>query len=93
MHSRTRGGRRLGQGCLTAGLVLGLISAAMAQDPMAQDRQAAPANGRSAAVVAEVTNDRLTLRSEGAPLGRGAARDRRRGRPRGGAARRVGDAG
>jgi HEAT repeats len=64
MPSSTSGCRRLGQACLSAGFVLGLISAAAAQDG-----QPAPAAGRPApGVEVEVANGLITLHADGAPL-------------------------
>jgi HEAT repeats len=65
MGSLTRAAHRLRQGCLSAGLFLGLIAAAAAaeerRDPAARDPSAA-------GVEAVVTSGRLTLQAEGAPL-------------------------
>ncbi|MGH6898169.1 MAG: hypothetical protein ACREJ5_16745, partial [Geminicoccaceae bacterium] len=63
MLSRTRSGRRLWQGCLSAGFLLSLITAAAAQD------RASPAKAPSAAgVEAQITSGLLTLEADGAPL-------------------------
>ena len=61
MLSRTRGGRRLWQGCLSAGFLLGLISSAAAQEDGVSPRTP-PAPG------VEVARGLLTLHADGAPL-------------------------
>jgi HEAT repeats len=59
----TRGGRRLSQGCLPAGCFLALISPAATQD------RAAPAEGPgTGGIEVAVSDDRLTLHADGAPL-------------------------
>jgi hypothetical protein len=64
MLSRTYGGRRLWQGLLSVGLLSSLISAAAAE----VDRRPPAAPAPPAGIEAEVTDGRLTLRADGAPL-------------------------
>jgi hypothetical protein len=63
MLARSHSGRRLWQGCLSAGFFLALIASASAQD-----RSLLPETPETAGIEVELAHDRLTLRADGAPL-------------------------